>query len=96
MRTSLFLASGFLLLASFAILSRLFSQHFPSMANWAISAFILLWLAITLANMWVGVSKAGYAVAEELPIFILLFAIPTAVAVIQVEISIGCNAVAAA
>ena len=82
MRTTLFLSSGLLLLACLAILSRLFSEHFPSSANWAIGVFVVLWFAVTSANMWVGVSKAGYATAEELPIFILLFAIPTAVAVI--------------
>ena len=31
--------------------------------------------------MWVGVSKAGYSVAEELPIFLLIFAIPAAIAI---------------
>jgi hypothetical protein len=32
--------------------------------------------------MWVGVAKAGYSVAEELPIFLLIFALPAAVAVL--------------
>jgi hypothetical protein len=28
--------------------------------------------------MWIGVSRAGYSVAEELPIFLLIFALPAA------------------
>ena len=31
-------------------------------------------------NMAVGVIKAGYSVAEELPIFLLIFAVPAVVA----------------
>jgi hypothetical protein len=34
------------------------------------------------ANLWVGVSKAGYTVTEELPIFLLIFLLPAAVAVV--------------
>ena len=28
--------------------------------------------------MWVGVAKAGYSVAEEAPIFLVVFAVPAA------------------
>lgn len=35
--------------------------------------FIPLWLVATGANMWVGVTQAGYTVTEEMPIFGLLF-----------------------
>ena len=41
-------------------------------------AFIPVWLAMTLVNMWIGVSKAGYTVAQELPILLLNFAVPAA------------------
>jgi hypothetical protein len=30
--------------------------------------------------MWMGVARAGYSVAEELPIFLAIFAIPAGVA----------------
>jgi hypothetical protein len=33
-------------------------------------------------NLWVGVSHAGYSVREELPILLLLFAVPAAVALL--------------
>jgi hypothetical protein len=32
--------------------------------------------------LWVGVSKAGYSVAEELPILLVLFGVPAAAALI--------------
>ena len=82
MRTFLFLAVGFLLLAACLTLGRLFSANYPASTYAATIAFICLWLVISAFNMWVGVSKAGYTVADELPIFLLIFAVPTAVAII--------------
>jgi len=32
--------------------------------------------------MWVGVAKAGYSVTEELPIFLLIFSVPAALAIL--------------
>ena len=46
----------------------------------AAKVFIPIWLLGAGINMWVGVSKAGYSVAEEAPIFALVFAVPAAVA----------------
>ena len=82
MRTGWFLLAGFLLLGTCAILAKLFSANYPGAASTATGVFIVLWLAITAFNMWVGVNKAGYAAAEELPIFLLLFGVPAIVAVI--------------
>jgi hypothetical protein len=82
MRTALFLAAGFLLFAAFFILARLFSANYPSAARWATIAFLVLWLVVTGANMWVGVTKAGYSAAEELPILLLLFGVPAVVAIL--------------
>jgi hypothetical protein len=82
MRTALFLTSGLLLMASLLILAKLFSEHFPSAPTWALALGLSLWLAATGANMWIGVAKAGYSVAEELPILLLLFAVPSAAAVL--------------
>jgi hypothetical protein len=82
MRTALFLTSGLLLMASLLILARLFSQHFPSAPNWALALGLSVWLVVTGANTWIGVSKAGYSLAEELPILLLLFVVPVAAAVL--------------
>ena len=82
MRTALFLASGFLLLAAVLILARLFSENFSSATVWATAGFIALWFLVTAANMWVGVAKAGYSASEELPIFLLLFGTPAVAALV--------------
>jgi hypothetical protein len=52
----------------------------------AAKAFIPVWLAISVANLWVGVNKAGCAVTEELPILLLVFAVPAVVAGIVMAI----------
>jgi hypothetical protein len=44
--------------------------------------FVVLWLVIAGASMWVGVAKAGYSVAEELPILLINFGLPAVVAVL--------------
>ena len=76
MRTAMFLLAGALLLAAAMILGRLFASNFPGATAIATIAFIAIWLILAGANMWVGVAKAGYSVAEELPIFLLLFGVP--------------------
>ena len=82
MRTILFLVSGLLLMSSFLIVAKLFSEHFPSAPNWALALGLGLWLVVTAVNMWIGVSKAGYSVAEELPILALLFLMPAVAAIL--------------
>jgi hypothetical protein len=82
MRTGLFLLAGFLLLAASLILGRLFSANYPSASVAATIVYVALWFAIASVNMWTGVAKAGYSVAEELPIFALIFLLPAAVGVI--------------
>lgn len=82
MRTGLFLLSGFLFLAGSLIIGKLFSSNYPAATTAATAIFLLVWLAIAAANMWVGVARAGYSVAVELPIFALIFAAPAAAAVL--------------
>ena len=45
--------------------------------------FVPVWLLIALTNMWVGVTKAGYSVAQELPILFVVAAVPTAIATLM-------------
>ena len=80
MRTPLFLLAGLLLLAVCALLGRLFSSNYPGAAHAAIVSFVLLWLAISASNLWVGVAKAGYTFREEFPIFLLIFIVPAGIA----------------
>jgi len=81
MRTGLFLLAGLLLLGAAFLLGKLFSPNYPGANLVATVAFLALWMAATGFNMWVGVSKAGYSVADELPIFLLLFGLPAAAAI---------------
>ena len=75
MHTIMVVLGGFLLLVICLLAGRL-------MKTMALAAliFIPIWLGAALINMWIGVSRAGYSVAEELPIFLVVFAIPTVVA----------------
>jgi hypothetical protein len=82
MRTALFLLTGFLLLAALLILGRLFSANYPAATTVATVVYVALWLVIAAFNMWTGVAKAGYSVAEELPVFALIFLMPAVVAVL--------------
>ena len=63
-------------------MGRLFSANYPGATLAATSAYVALWLIIAGINMWVGVAKAGYSVTQELPIFLLIFGVPAAVAVL--------------
>jgi hypothetical protein len=51
-----------------AVMGRSLRGTLPLFAGiWAIAASI---------NLWVGVMHAGYTLAEELPIFVVVFAVP--------------------
>jgi len=56
-------------------------MDFPGATYAATVIFVALWLVIAAANMWVGVAKAGYSLTDELPIFLLIFAVPAVVAI---------------
>jgi hypothetical protein len=75
MHTIMVVLGGFLLLVICLLAGRL-------MKTMAIAAliFIPIWFGAALINLWIGVSRAGYSVAEELPIFLAVFAIPAVVA----------------
>jgi hypothetical protein len=82
MRTLWFLLAGFALLAVCLGLARVAgaSLHHPKRS--ATLAFHAIWFVVAGINLWVGVSKAGYTVAEELPIFLLIFGVPALVALL--------------
>jgi hypothetical protein len=82
MRTGLFLLAGVLLLAASFVLAKLFSANYPAATTVALAAYLVAWFAIAAFNMWVGVAKAGYSTAEELPIFLLIFGVPAVLGVL--------------
>lgn len=46
----------------------------------AVSHFLVAWASVAVFNMGVGVFEAGYGVAEELPVLLVVFGVPAAVA----------------
>lgn len=80
MRTAIIITCGFLLWGACFIAARLISAASSSASVNAVIAFAGIWFVVAAANLWVGVTKAGYAFAEELPIFLGIFLLPTAVA----------------
>lgn len=79
MHVLLVMLGGVLLLGVFLLFGRLWSVG-TSQLPAALIAFIVTWLLLALANMWVGVNRAGYPVREELPILLLVFAVPALLA----------------
>jgi hypothetical protein len=82
MHTGKVIAGGFVLLALCLLIGRLVGGAAPTAS--AAKLFIPLWLVAAGINMWIGVSKAGYTVAEEAPIFLVVFAVPAAVALLMI------------
>jgi len=82
MRTALFLLAGLLLMGGFLLVGKLFAGQFPMATRAATLLFVTVWFAIAAANMWLGVTKAGYSITEELPIFLLIFAVPVIAAAV--------------
>ena len=43
--------------------------------------FVPIWFVVAAFNLWRGVTKAGYSVADEVPVFLVVFVIPATIAV---------------
>ena len=78
MHTLMVVVGGFFLLGVCALVGRSFGGG--SGVATAALVFLPLWLVAAGINMYVGVSRAGYTVAQEAPIFLLVFAVPAAAA----------------
>ena len=74
---------GLLLMAVFALFGRLWGHDTAGIAI-GVKWFIPVWVVVALVNMWVGVTKAGYSVAQELPILALVIAVPSVLALLLV------------
>lgn len=79
MHMSLVILGGAVLLGVFALFGKLWGGDVAGIAAGA-KLFIPVWVVIALVNMWVGVTKAGYTVAQELPILLVVVIVPTALA----------------
>jgi hypothetical protein len=80
MRTAIIIVGGIALLGLFALAGWWLGGGPRSTAT-AAKCFLAVWFAVAAVNMWLGVSRAGYSFVEELPIFLVIFAIPAAGAV---------------
>jgi hypothetical protein len=76
MRTMMIILGGFVLLGLSLLAGRLIGGAGTQPMVTAAKVFIPIWLVAALLNMWIGVTSAGYSVAEEFPIFVLIFALP--------------------
>ncbi|HMN83951.1 MAG TPA: hypothetical protein PKA20_29025 [Burkholderiaceae bacterium] len=87
MHVALVISGGLLLLCVFVLFGWLWGASAAGMAL-AAKSFVPAWLLVAIANMWVGVSHAGYTVREEAPILGLVFAVPAiAAAVVAWQLS---------
>ena len=90
MRTVVIIVGGVLLLGVFVLVGRIVGGGTNQSMVTSVKLFLPVWLAAALVNMWIGVSRAGYSVAEELPIFLAIFLIPgIAAAIIWWKLSSG-------
>ena len=81
MRTLIFLLGGLVLWGVCLGIAKLVAKGSASAMTVAAAAFVAIWFVVAAGNMWMGVSQAGYSFKEELPIFLLIFLVPAAVAV---------------
>lgn len=72
-----------MLLGLFLLFRRLWGGATPEYAL-AAKLFIPVWALVALTNMWVGVTKAGYSVKEELPILLIVLVVPAGLAVLAI------------
>jgi hypothetical protein len=78
--TVIVVAIGLLLLGACVLSGQALAG--PAAAARAALWFLPLWLLGAAINMYIGVRSAGYAVSEELPVLLLVFAVPAVAALI--------------
>ncbi len=83
MHVLMVMGAGLVILGVFILFGWLWGASAAGMAL-AAKVFVPAWLLIAGINMWVGVHHAGYSVREELPILLLVFAVPAVMAGIAV------------
>jgi len=79
MHMAMVIGGGVVLLGLFLLFGKLWGGAKPDYAL-AAGLFLPVWLVISLVNMWVGVTRAGYSVRDELPILLIVFVVPALLA----------------
>jgi hypothetical protein len=80
MHVLMVIVGGVVLLGVFALFGKLWGDA-PGILL-AAKSFIPVWLVLSIVNMWIGVTKAGYSVREEFPILLIVFAVPAIIAAV--------------
>lgn len=78
MHTIMVITGGLLLLGALALAAKSLGASVAKAGLW----FLPIWLVGAGINMWFGVSRAGYTVAQELPIFLVVFGAPVLAALL--------------
>ncbi len=74
MHTLKIIALGVALLALCLLAGRMTGA--PKGMATAALVFVPLWLVCAVVNLYIGVKSAGYSVADELPVLLVVFAVP--------------------
>jgi hypothetical protein len=80
MHTLIVIVIGLLLLGACLLLGRTLGDE-GGLARAALS-FLPVWLMGAGVNRYIGVRHAVYSVSDELPVFVLVFAVPALVALL--------------
>ena len=83
MHMILVITAGLLLLVVYGLFGWLWGHDTAGIAR-AARWFIPVWALIAIANMTVGVTRAGYTVMQELPILLLVFVVPALAAMLVI------------
>jgi hypothetical protein len=81
MRTGLIILAGFLVWGVCVGAAKMSANPGRAIGT-ATLAFVVVWFLVAAVNMYFGVTRAGYAFREELPIFLMIFLVPGIVAVV--------------
>ena len=73
MHTVMVITGGLAFLAICLVAGRVLGGSGTTPVRRSIDVFLPLWLIAALANMWIGVTHAGYTVAQEFPILLVSY-----------------------
>lgn len=82
MHTVKVIGLGFALLGLLLFIAPRLNLSGATPIPFAIKLFIPLWFAGALINLSIGVLRAGYTLAQEAPIFLLVFGVPAITALL--------------
>jgi hypothetical protein len=80
MRTLAIIVGGLVILGFSFLAGRYVGGGARGTVVLAMQAFLVVWFLVALLNLWMGVTRAGYSLGEELPIFLVIYVVPGAIA----------------